>query len=195
MVSIAFAARQSRGFSVRLLFRLRHIGFFAELARIFVDIAAFGRLAGIFAREAADTIIRFAVAGKQPCVLNAQETEGIEPEFANKFLIVVFVCNQLLPRGNIRAEIAGEQEFRRGGAHMHLRCARFTQKADDTLDCCSANDGIIDKHNALAADRCGYGVELDSNEFFTLVLFRLNEGSADIFVFDKAYAVGNAGLS
>ena len=77
---------------------------------------------------------------------------------------------------------------------MHLRCTRFTQKADDTLDCCSANDGIIDKHNALAADRCGYGVELDPNELFTLVLFRLNEGSADIFVFDKAYAVGNAGL-
>ena len=87
------------------------------------------------------------------------------------------------------------------GSRVNARWALELQKHPESIEVrdlaaeIAANDGIIDKHNALAADSCGYGVELDPNELFTLVLFRLNEGSADIFVFDKAYAVGNAGLS
>ena len=74
---------------------------------------------------------------------------------------------------------------------MHLRRARFAQKADNARAGRAADDGIIHHDDALALDGGGNGVQLDTHRVLPLLLPRLNKRAPDVLVFDEADAVGN----
>ena len=96
--------------------------------------------------------------------------------------------------GDVGAEIAGVGERRGADAVVYLGGASLAQQADGAGTGGAAHDGVIHQHDALALDRGGDGVQLDADAALALGLAALNEGAADIFVLDKAYAVGDAAL-
>ena len=59
----------------------------------------------------------------------------------------------------------------------------------------AAHDGVVDEHHALALHGGSDGVELDAHAVLPLLLGGLDEGAADVLVFDEADAVGNAALA
>ena len=77
---------------------------------------------------------------------------------------------------------------------MHLGSTGIPQQLDDAGRGGAAHDGVIHQHHALALDGAGHHVQLDAHAVLTLLLAALNEGAADVFVFDKADAVGDAAL-
>ena len=100
---------------------------------------------------------------------------------------------QLLVR-DIGAEVARILEGRCRDHKVHLGSTGIPQQLDDAGRGGAAHDGVIHQHHALALDGAGHHVQLDAHAVLTLLLAALNEGAADVFVFDKADAVGDAAL-
>ena len=75
---------------------------------------------------------------------------------------------------------------------MHLGRARVAQLLDDGTARRAADDGVVHENDALAAHRGGDDVELDLDSVLAHLLIGRDERSADIFVFQKSDAVGNA---
>ena len=76
---------------------------------------------------------------------------------------------------------------------MNLRRAGLSQKLHDAHGGGAPNDGIVHQHHALPLYRGGNGVQFDAHLHFAAFLGGLNEGAADVLVFQKADAIGNAG--
>ena len=76
---------------------------------------------------------------------------------------------------------------------MHFGSARLAQKLNDAHGRGAADDGIVDQHDALALYGGGDWVQFDANLHFSALLRGLNERAADVFVFEEAYAVRDAG--
>src|SRR5699024_5198765 len=57
------------------------------------------------------------------------------------------------------------------------------------------DDGVVHHDDPLALDRLPQGVELQPHAALPLVLAGLDEGPADVAVFDEPHAVGDAGAT
>ena len=76
---------------------------------------------------------------------------------------------------------------------MNLSCAGISQQGHDTSGGGSTDDGIINEDDAFPADLAADGAQLDSHLIQPVILTGRDEGSADIFVFHQADAVGDSG--
>ena len=77
---------------------------------------------------------------------------------------------------------------------MDLRCTGVPQQLDDAGRGGAAHDGVIHQHDPLALDGAGHDVQLDADAVLALLLAALDKGAADVLIFNKADAVGNAAL-
>ena len=76
---------------------------------------------------------------------------------------------------------------------MNLLRASVSQKGHNPGRGGSTDDGIINEDDAFPADLAADGAQLDSHLIQPVILTGRDEGSADIFVFHQADAVGDSG--
>ena len=69
---------------------------------------------------------------------------------------------------------------------MDLLRAFLAQQLDDARAGRAAHDGIIDHHDSFAPHDVRDGVQLDLNLVLAALLPRLDEGTANIKILDKA---------
>lgn len=150
-------------------------------------------LNGIFPREAAGAEA-LAALGQLCYAVGAEISEGVDADDLRDLRDRVAACDEVLAGVDVRPEIAGVEKRRRGHTHMNLRRAGLADELYDVGAGGAADDGVVDQYHTLAADGGGDGVELDVDGFLPLALLRLDKGAGDILVFDKAYAVRDAGL-
>ena len=77
---------------------------------------------------------------------------------------------------------------------MHLGGAGFPQQLHDLPGGGAPDDGVVHQHHTLAAHGVGDGVQLNAHGVLPQLLGGLNERAADVFVLQKADAVGDAAL-
>ncbi len=159
----------------------------AELGLLFRDSN------GILSREAAGAEA-LAAFGKLRYAVGAQISEGIDSDDLCDLCYRVVAGDEVLAGVDVRSEIAGVEERRSGHAHMHLRRSGLAHELYYVRAGRSADDRVVDQHDALALYRGGNGVELYVDGLLALALFRLDKGARDILVFDEADAVGDTGL-
>ena len=147
---------------------------------------------GIFAREAALAEFDLGVGDDLVERVHVEEAERIGVYLLQKLFVRIFAASELVAVGDVRAEIAGIEELGRGDTHMNLCCARFFEQLDDVGDGRAAHDRVVDHDHALARDVAFEHVELERDATFALRLRGLNERPADISVFDKSQAEGDA---
>ena len=76
---------------------------------------------------------------------------------------------------------------------MDLGCTGLTQQIHDPAAGRAAHNGIVDQHDAFPCDRFTDRTQLELYAAVALRLRRRNKCPSDVFVFDEADAVGNAG--
>ncbi len=77
---------------------------------------------------------------------------------------------------------------------MHLARTCITQQTDDPRTGGSADDRIVDQHHPLVPDGFSNHVQLDPHRILPLALGGLDEGTADIAVFDEPDPIRNTAL-
>ena len=69
---------------------------------------------------------------------------------------------------------------------MYFCCTSFPQQTDDPLAGRAADNTVIYQNNTLACHNAFYHIQLDPHGIRPHLLIRLDKGSADIAVLDKA---------
>src|ERR1041385_8547368 len=100
--------------------------------------------------------------------------------------------DELLGRADVDTHEAGIAHGRARDAHVDLARPHRTQALDGPLGGRAANDGIIDRDDALALDRSRQGVQLQHHACFAQRLVRLDEGPVDVAALHHRLAEGNA---
>src|SRR5215813_11930630 len=85
-------------------------------------------------------------------------------------------------------------DWRGGDAEMHLLRAGLAHHLHDLHRGRTADDGIVDEHDPLAADDRAIGTVFEADPELTDLLARLDEGAPDIVVADDAELIRNARL-
>jgi hypothetical protein len=101
--------------------------------------------------------------------------------------------DQVLLRIDIRPIKTGIEELRSRYPHMYSISPGFFEQRNDAFTCRSPYNRIIDQYNILV-----FYYFLDSRQFDFYLVKSVpggNKSPADIFVFNKAYAIGNPGFS
>ena len=135
------------------------------------------------------------MVGQLHHVAEAEIAERIHTDDFSDLRNRVVVGDELVFVVNIRAVVAFGHKGRRADPHVDLLRAGLAQQVDGAAASGAPDDGIIDQHHALALHHGADGVQLDIDLIFPHILRGRNKGAADVFVFDKAHAVGDPGLT
>ena len=152
------------------------------------------RLHGILAGEAGGAETAFCVLGQLHHMLGGQVAQGISPDDLIDLLHIAARGHQQLLVGDVGAEVAGIFERRCRHHEVYLGGTGVPQQLDDAGRGGAAHDGVIHQHDPLALDGAGHDVQLDADAVLALLLAALDKGAADVLIFNKADAVGNAAL-
>ena len=134
------------------------------------------------------------MVGQLHHVAEAEIAERIHTDDFSDLLNRVVVGDELVFVVNIRAVVTFGHKGRRADPHVDLLRAGLAQQVDGAAAGGAPDDGVIDQHHALALHHGADGVQLDIDLIFPHILRGRNKGAADVFVLDKAHAVGDPGL-
>lgn len=152
------------------------------------------RLHSVFAGEAGGAEAAVGVLGQLDDVLRGEVAQRVG---ANDLVDLVHRAagsDQKLLVGDVGAKVAGIFEGGCRNAEVDFLCSGVPQQLDDAGRGGAAHDGVIHQHDPLALDGAGHGVQLDADAVLALLLAALDEGAADVLIFNKADAVGDAAL-
>src|SRR5699024_10261219 len=128
-------------------------------------------------------------------VVHVQVTQAVHAYYLAYLLQAVVVGDEVVGAVDVRAEVAGIEEGRRGEPGVDLRGPGLPQQADDARDGRAAHDAVVHEDDPFAAHGGGDGVELYAHGVLAPCLAGLDEGAADVLALHEAHAVGYAALA
>lgn len=131
------------------------------------------------------------VAGELPETFHGKKAKGICTDDIGNLGHGMVAGDQVVPRVDVSPIIAGMEKRRGGDPHVNFLCSCGPEERDDTAAGGTADDRVVDQDDAFAFDDRVYSRKLDVH--LTGAITWRDEGSSDVFVFDKANLVGNPG--
>lgn len=148
---------------------------------------AFIDVCGISSLETSRTIVVAVYEFAE--VFERQITEAVRADDLCNLLNRMVYGDKVFSRIDIRTVIARIEEGRSGYTHVYFFCARLSQKRNDMFARRTSYDRVVYEYHSLSRYRLFDRIEFDIYEIDSLVLLGRDKRPADIFVFDKAYAV------
>ena len=131
------------------------------------------------------------LSGQRAELFRRKVSQRIRADHLRDLRYGVVAGDQVLLRIDIGAVIAGMQKRGRRDPHMDFLRSGLPQEGDDPPAGGSADNGIVDQHHPFSADHIPDRGQFDPDLIQPVI--RRDEGSSDIFVFDQADFVRNAG--
>ena len=152
-----------------------------------------GDVHGVLAREACLAVARRAHVGQAVAqALQADERQRVGAHPLAHLVVGHVRGDQLVARVGVDAVEARPHDLGADDAHVHLGGAGVAQHLDELLRRVAAHDGVVDDHQALAADNGRQRVELQADAQLSHGLRGLDERAAHVAVLHDAVGVRDA---
>ena len=120
--------------------------------------------------------------------------QAISANEAANFVLGAASCDELLALRGIDAIVAAIYNRRRRNTYMYFLRASLLQQLHYLATGGTAHNGVVDHNHGFALYHAAHGVQLQAHCISTLLLCRLDKGTAHVTVFGETFHKGDAGL-